>query len=137
MSKALVWALVIALIATIIGYVVLKVEHVDGAETMAIAMSAIIGVFVGIQNSLIAKDLEKVKNQTNGMTHHIMEENKVLRRVVEPALIVNDREERTKKNARKSRDPGKRTGQSPRNRSVSDRRDGGGSNPERGKEQTR
>lgn len=130
MSKGLVWALVAALIVTITGYVILKINHVDGADTLAIAMSAIIGVFVGIQNNLIAKDLEKVKNQTNGMTHHIMEENKHLRQVVEPARVIRDTQEEDH-----GRNQGNRngTGKQSRDRTVSDRRERSDRDPRRDK----
>ena len=117
MSKGILITLVVALTVVIIGYVFLKAEHLEGADTLAIAMSAIIGVFVGIQNSMIARDLEKVKNQTNGMTHHIMEENKLLRQVVEPARKVADIREI--QNGR-TEDSGSGTGRSRRDRTVSD-----------------
>lgn len=99
MPKGLLWALVIVLCVMVAAYTLLKVLHVDGSETLAVAMTGLITVFVAIQNAALSKELEKVKRQTNGMTHHIMKESEHLRRaktLVEPMDIVEDTDDRPK-----------------------------------------
>jgi hypothetical protein len=93
MPKGLMYGLVIALTVTIAGYVVLKALKVDGADTLAIGISSIISIFVAMQNASMSKEIEKVRNQTNGMTHHVMRENQELRRaktIADPADITYD-----------------------------------------------
>lgn len=93
MPKGLMYGLVVALTITIAGYVVLKALRVDGAETLAIGITSIISIFVAMQNSSMSQEIEKIKRQTNGITHHVMQENRDLRRaktIVDPAEITSD-----------------------------------------------
>lgn len=100
MPKGMQYVLGVALTVLIAGYVILKVTKVDGADTLAIGMSSIISIFIAMQNAgqseklaQLNRELAKVKNQTNGMTHHVMQENRELRRaktIVDPAEVVYD-----------------------------------------------
>ena len=92
LPKGMIVGLVVALLGCIAGYVTLELEHDDGAILLAVAISPIISIFVAVQNAWMARVLDRVKNQTNGMTHHVMEENKRLREaktLVDPAQITH------------------------------------------------
>lgn len=82
LSKGFIVGLIVILVAFISAYTILEVLHDAGTDILAIGISSLVSVFVLAQNQLIAKDLERVRNQTNGITHHVMQENRELRRAV-------------------------------------------------------
>jgi len=125
MPKGLIWGFVVTLVVIIIAYTFLKYYHIDGSDTLAIAMSSLIAIIIAIQNAAIKKDLEKVKNQTNGMTSHIIEESRHLRRQVDERNKEDDRTDRHE-------DTTRYRSQQPRKRNLPKRTNPGGKHPNRG-----